>query len=64
MVKFDLGPFLQDQSRIAKLKSAYNSLIIAFRDRSVKPTNRISWAGNILMWSDLILGHSFKVKQG
>ena len=26
--RFDLGPFLQGQTRIAKLKSAYNSLII------------------------------------
>ena len=28
---FDLGPFLQGQARIAKLKSAYNSLIIGPR---------------------------------
>ena len=28
VVRFVLGPFLQDQMRIAKLKSAYNSLII------------------------------------
>ena len=28
VVRFDLGPLLQDQMRIAKLKSAYNSLII------------------------------------
>ena len=27
-VRFDLGPLLQGQTRIAKLKSAYNSLII------------------------------------
>ena len=27
-VQFDLGPLLQGQTRIAKLKSAYNSLII------------------------------------
>ena len=26
--RFDLGPLLQSQMRIAKLKSAYNSLII------------------------------------
>ena len=30
--KFDLGPFLQGQMRIAKLKSAYNLLIIGPRD--------------------------------
>ena len=28
MVRFDLGPLLEGQTRIAKLKSAYNSLII------------------------------------
>ena len=28
VVRFDLGPFLQGQTRIAKAKSAYNSLII------------------------------------
>ena len=28
VVRFDLGPFLQGQTRIAKLKSAYNSHII------------------------------------
>ena len=29
--KFDLGPLLQRQTRIAKLKTAYNSLIIGCR---------------------------------
>ena len=28
MVRFDLGPLLQGQMRIAKLKSSYNSLTI------------------------------------
>ena len=28
MVRFDLGPLLEGQMRIAKVKSAYNSLII------------------------------------
>ena len=28
VVSFDLGPLLQGQTRIAKLKSAYKSLII------------------------------------
>ena len=28
VVRFDLGPLLQHQTRIAKLKSAHNSLII------------------------------------
>ena len=31
VVRFDLGPLLQDQTRIPKLRSAYNSLIIGPR---------------------------------
>ena len=31
VVRFDLGPLLQGQMRIAKLKSAYNSFIIGLR---------------------------------
>ena len=31
VVGFDLGPLLQGQTRIAKVKSAYNSLIIGSR---------------------------------
>ena len=31
VVRFDLGPLLLGQTRIAKLKSAYNSLIIGSR---------------------------------
>ena len=31
VVAFDLGPFVQGQKSIAKLKSAYNSLIIGPR---------------------------------
>ena len=31
VVRFDLVPFLQGQARIAKLKSAYNLLIIGPR---------------------------------
>ena len=31
LVGFDLGPLIQGQTRVAKLKSAYNSLIIGPR---------------------------------
>ena len=31
LVRFDLGPLVQGQMRIAKLKSAYNRLIIGPR---------------------------------
>ena len=37
-VRFDLGPLLQGQTRIAKLKSAYKSLIIGPR--------RLRWKTN------------------
>ena len=63
VVRFDLGPLLQGQMRTAKLKSAYNSLIIGPRGLDGKPVYRKSWAGNLLAWSDLTLGPSFEVKQ-
>ena len=55
VVGFDLGPLLQGQMRIAKLKSAYNSLIIGPRGLEWK-TNLNSLAGNLLVWSDLTFG--------
>ena len=64
MVRFDLGPLLRDQMTVAKLKSVFSSLIIGPRGLNVKQTYRKSWARNLLMWLDLILGFSFKVKQG
>ena len=64
MVQFDLGPLLQGQMRIAKLKSAYNLLIIGPRGLEWKLTYRKSWAGNLLVWSDLTLDPAFKVKRG
>ena len=53
---FDLEPLLQRQTRIAKIKSAYNSLIIGPEVWEGKPTYRKSWAGNLLVLSDLTLG--------
>ena len=39
VVRFDLGPFLQGQTRIAKFKTACNSLIITLDDWDVnQPT--------------------------
>ena len=63
VVGFDLGPLIQGQTRIAKPKSAYNSLIIGPTVLGGIPTYRKSWAGNLLVWSDLTLGLSFKVKR-
>ena len=64
VVRFDLGPLLQGQTRIAKPKSAYNSLIIRLEVWNGKPTYKISRARYLLMWSDLTLDPSFKVKRG
>ena len=38
VVRFDLGPLLQGQTRIAKLKSAYNLLIIGPRGLQCETT--------------------------
>ena len=62
VIIFDLGPLLQGQMRIPKLKSAYNSLIIGSRGLVCEPTSSKSWARSLLMWSDLIFGPSVKVK--
>ena len=56
VVKFVLRLFLQGQTRIAKPKSAYNSLIID--PRGMQCETKFfwkSWAGILLMWSDLTL---------
>ena len=64
VVRFDLGPCLQGQTRIAKLKSAYNSLIRVLEVWDGKQTYRKSLAGSLLVWSDLTLDPAFKVKRG
>ena len=57
-----LGPSLRS-NKDRKLKSAYNSIIIGPRGLQCETNLRKSWAGNLLMWSDLTLGPSFKVKR-
>ena len=46
---------------IADFKSP---LLLVLEVCSVKPIHRKSGAANLLMWSDLNVDHSFKVKQG
>ena len=55
VVGFDLGPCLQGQTRIAKLKVLITRLLMVLEVRDGKQTYRKSWAGNLLMWSDLTL---------
>ena len=64
VVRFDLEPLLQGQARIAKPKSAYNSLIIGPRGLECENQSTAIMAGNLLIWSDLSLGPSFKVGRG
>ena len=45
-------------------KCLYLPLLLVLEVCNVKPTYRKSQAGNLLMWSDLTFGPSFKVKQG
>ena len=47
VVAFALGPLVQVQTRIAKLKIAYNSLLLVLEVWDGKPTYRKSWAGNL-----------------
>ena len=62
VVKFDLGPLLQGQMRRPKLKMLITRLLLFIEVWDGKPTYRKSWAGNLLVWSDLTLDPSFKVK--
>ena len=64
VVRFHLGPLLQGHTRITKLKMLINHLLLVLEVWVGKPTYRKSWAENPLVWSDLTLDPSFKVKQG
>ena len=64
VVRFDLGPLLEGQTRIAKLKMLISHLLLVLEVCNVKPTYRKSWVGNLFMWLDLTLDPFFKVKQG
>ena len=56
VVGFDLGPLLRGQVRIAKLKSAYNWLIIDPSGLGWQTNIQEIMGGNLLAWSDLTLG--------
>ena len=46
------------------MKVLITCLLLVLEVWNVKPTHRKSWAGNLLMWSDLTLSPSFNIKQG
>ena len=66
VVGFDLGPLLQGQMRIAKLKINVHitHLLLVQEVLDVQVSYRKSWNRCLLMWSDLTFSHSCKVKQG
>ena len=59
--QFDLGPLLQGQTKIAKVKVPITCILLVLGVWDGKPTYRKSWAGILLVWSDLTLDPSFKV---
>ena len=62
VVGFDLGPLLQGQMKIAKLKSLYNSLIIDPRGLQCE-TNSYEILGENFLMLNLTFDPFFKVKQ-
>ena len=62
MIRFDIGSLIQGQTRRAKLKVLITCLLLVLAVLNVKQTKRKSWAGSLLMSSDLTLDPSFKVK--
>ena len=74
VVRFDLGHSFKVKWRLPNLKVCITRLLLVLEVWDVKPTYignhglgilyRKSWAGSLLMWLDLSLGPSFKVKWG
>ena len=62
--RFDLGTLFQGKARITKVKVLIARLLLVLDVWDDKRTYWKSWAGNLLVWSDLTLVPSFKVKQG
>ena len=63
VVTFGLEPLLQGQRGQPYLKVLITSLLLILEVCNVNPTYSKSWASNLLLWSDLTFGLSFKVKQ-
>ena len=53
VVGFDLRPLLPGQMKIAKLKVLITRVLLVLEVWDGKPTYRKSWAGILLVWSDL-----------
>ena len=55
VVGFDLRPLLPGQTKIDKLKVLITRVLLVLEVWDGKPTYRKSWAGILLVWSDLTL---------
>ena len=64
VVGFDLGPSFKVKRRQPNLKVLITRLLLVLEVWDGKRAYRKSLAGNLLVWSDLTLGPSFKVKRG
>ena len=53
VVGFHLRPLLPGQTKIAKLKVLITRVLLVLEVWDGKPTYRKSWAGILLVWSDL-----------
>ena len=56
------GPSFKVKQGYQNFKVLITRLVVVLEACNVKPTYRKSWAGNLLMWSDLNLSPAFKVK--
>ena len=61
VVGFHLRPLLPGQMKIAKLKVLITRVLLVLEVWDGKPTYRKSWAGILLVWSDLTWDPPFKV---
>ena len=56
VVGFDLGPLFKVKRGQSNLKVLITRLLLVLDVWDGKPAYRKSWAGNLLVWSDLTLG--------
>ena len=64
VVGFDLGPSFEVKRGEPNLKVLVTHSLLVLEVWDGKSNYRRSWAGNLLVWSDLTLGPFFKVKRG
>ena len=63
VVGFHLRPLLPGQTKKAKLKVLITRVLLVLEVWDGKPTYRKSWAGILLVWSDLTCSRSIEDSQ-